>query len=53
MSRDSAELAPPIIDCVLENWPHLSTEAAIRKSGPAPHLGSIVELALIEGVYVN
>lgn len=35
------ELAPPLSGC------------NTLKSGPLPHLGSTVELALVEGVWVN
>lgn len=40
------------LDVALWNigWPHLSPLAAFVRAGPASHLGSTLELAIVEGV---
>jgi hypothetical protein len=35
-----------------KGWPYLSPTSALRRASPAPHLGSIVELALDVGLLV-
>ena len=51
MSRGCAEVAPSLTSS--GELPHLSWVAELSRAGPAPHLGSTVELALVAGMWVS
>lgn len=50
----AAELIPPLTSCsTRENWLCPLPTAALRRVGPAPHLGSTIELTPLVGVHVS
>lgn len=54
MDKGCAELAPPLAGYSTDkNWPHPLPDAAPGRAGPAPCLGSTVELAQVAQVQVS
>lgn len=53
ISKDCAKFALFTGFHTWDSWLHRSLAAALRKVGPAPHLGSTVELVLLAGLWMS